>query len=290
MKRILIALLAISMTISFCSCTEQDTSIENSSSSSSSESSELDASHANYELGISYYNKGDYTAAKEKLSKVIPKDSNYDNAQKVLREIETIEKAKSTAKTQSNNSEIDITTHETTSTSQEPVTTTTSISEIATSETVPVRESFEPVFSSAYASSTLKPISSNGTIYTYDANNVLDNNNKTCWCESVDGTGVGQSITITAVNPQNVGKIMITNGLCSDRESFYKNSRVKECRITLSDGTSFEYTLSGEFSEQPTIIRFNSNMVTTYIKLTILSTYPGSKYSDTCISEIKTAL
>lgn len=168
--------------------------------------------------------------------------------------------------------------------------TTTTEGTTTTSETIPVRDYSEPVFDSAYSTSTLKPMTSNGVVYTYDAKNVLDNNSGTCWCEGASGTGEGETITLTAVNPQNVGKITIKNGLCSDRDVFYKNSRVRDCRITLSDGTSFQYTLSGEFSEQPTVIRFNSNMVTTYIRLTILSTYPGSKYSDTCISEIKAAL
>lgn len=290
MKRFVISIIVFVMIISIGGCTEQDISTQHSSSSSSIAGSELDESHKNYEMGVNSYNNKDYQQAKQKLSKVIPKDNNYDDAQRMLREIETLEQAKNTTQMQSSTTIAETTTEETSITLEETTPQITTSRESTTSETESVRDYSEPVFDTAYASSTLKPISSNGTVYTYDAKNVLDNDNGTCWCESADGTGGGEMITLTAENPQNVGKIIITNGLCSDRESFYKNSRVKDCRITFSDGTSFEYTLSGEYGEQPTVINFNSNMVTTYIKLTILSTYPGSKYSDTCISEIKASL
>lgn len=289
-KRIIIGIMAILMMISISGCTEQDISTDRSSSSSTIDSSELDESHMNYELGVSYYNKKDYRAAKEKLSKVIPKDNNYDEAQRMIREIEVLEQKKITTQTQSSTTVAETTNEETTTTSVETTTLNTTSRGTTTIEKAPVRVYSEPEFDSAYASSTLKPITSNGTVYTYDAKNVLDHNNGTCWCEGASGAGEGETITLIAEKPQNVGKIIITNGLYSDRESFYKNGRVKDCCVTLSDGTSFEYTLSGEFGEQPTVINFNSNRITTYIKLTILSTYPGSKYSDTCISEIKASL
>ena len=160
--------------------------------------------------------------------------------------------------------------------------------ETVTADYVPVYESsVSPRFSSADASSILAPVYSDNTKYSYYANNVLDGNLSTCWCEGKENNGENEYITLRANSKQQLKEIDIYNGLYKDEELFYKNCRVKKCRIEFSDGTSMETTLDGEYKNQPCKIRLDNFVETDFIKITILSTYSGNKYSDTCISEIE---
>ncbi len=156
----------------------------------------------------------------------------------------------------------------------------------------PMTEAYDPVdlipsFSTASSSSVLKPVYSGNKKYTYEAFKTLDDDHSTCWCEGAKDSGVGEYITLHAERKQRLDEIIIYNGLCTDEELFYKNCRIKECKIEFSDGTSTNAILSGEYSEQPSKVKLTDTVDTEYIKITILSTYSGNKYSDTCVSEIK---
>ncbi len=143
-----------------------------------------------------------------------------------------------------------------------------------------------PSFSLASCSSTLNPIHSDGKTYTYDAYRAIDDDYSTCWCEGVSGSGSGESITLYAERKQRLNEIIIYNGLCQSEELFYKNCRIKECRIEFSNGTYTDVVLNGDYTEQPSVISLD-NVDTEYLKITILSTYSGNKYEDTCVSEIQ---
>ena len=109
----------------------------------------------------------------------------------------------------------------------------------------------------------------------------------TCWCEGADGYGEGEYITLYADSEQQFNQIVIYNGLCTSESLFYKNSRVQDCMIAFSDGTVIQTTLDGDYSNQPCTVWLDDTISADCIEITILSTYSGSKYSDTCISEIK---
>ncbi len=190
---------------------------------------------------------------------------------------------------ESNSTVTEKTTSQTTASKQTKATEKVTRKTTATRKNKPAGDRSEPVFDSAYATSTLAPTTYNGKSFTYNAKNVIDNDNSTCWCEGASGYGEGETIMITADTPQNVGSISIMNGICGGKNVYYRNCRVKDCRISFSDGSSFDYTLKGEFNDQPQVIKLKNNVSTTFIKLTILSVYPGSTYEDTCISEIKVA-
>ena len=65
---------------------------------------------------------------------------------------------------------------------------------------------------------------------------------------------------------------------------YAENSRPKDILIELGDGTLIQHTLDDGMGWQsiPLLEPFS----TSYVKITILSVYRGSKYTDTCISEI----
>ena len=101
--------------------------------------------------------------------------------------------------------------------------------------------------------------------------------------------GVGQSITISVNSAANVSGLRIMNGYnkisTSGNDLYWANARAKSIRIEYGGG-GFDYTLEDLKGEYQTI-NFNSPVSTTWVKITILSVYPGSMYDDCCISEIE---
>ena len=154
------------------------------------------------------------------------------------------------------------------------------------------------------ASSVLKTDAINK--YNYNPETLFDNDLSTAWVEGVFGNGEGEWVEIEFMeNVRNVVGIGIINGY-TKREAIYNaNSRIKKIQLEV---------YGGERSMQPykrTIIELkqkqfnelNKNVGapfidwladignlpygrTNKIKLTILEVYPGTKYEDTCISEL----
>ena len=62
-------------------------------------------------------------------------------------------------------------------------------------------------------------------------------------------------------------------------------SRPARIRVTFSDGASITFDLSDATGMQT--LSFGRDVVTSTITITIVSVYPGTAYSDTCISEIE---
>lgn len=149
----------------------------------------------------------------------------------------------------------------------------------------------------------------------YKAENVLDRNPSTAWVEGVDGLGVGESITISADEPQKIHGISILEGYAKNQDIFSKNAYPYKFRLEFSDGSVIEaepeeYAAQSWSSETPIasrqykdytgrggssldeleynmdFISFGKVIETTYIKITILEVQPGTTYEDTCISEV----
>lgn len=114
---------------------------------------------------------------------------------------------------------------------------------------------------------------------------IMDGDTTTAWVEGVDGNGEGESITFTFGDLYAVSDIKIWNGYQKSEDLYYKNARPAELELEFSDGSteriSLQDTSSGfqEFALE--------RHVTSYVKVKIISTYAGSKYEDTVISEIE---
>ncbi|MGN9167659.1 hypothetical protein DX902_03640 [Paenibacillus jamilae] len=127
------------------------------------------------------------------------------------------------------------------------------------------------------ASSTLP---SKGT-QTYDAKNLVDRDSSTAWCEGVNGNGEGETIVLDLGSLQKVNGIQIINGYAKSEKSYRENNRVQQLKLEFSDGSSLEMN---DFNTRK---KFKEPIHTSFIKLTILSVERGTKYQDTCISDIR---
>lgn len=136
-----------------------------------------------------------------------------------------------------------------------------------------------PQFSFITSSSTLAPEGE----FSYQAYN-LKTNDDTCWSEGVNGTGIGEYVMFSSNTQQSVSGISIVNGYAKDNTVYNNNSRVKKLEFEFSDGTTLTKSISDSRNLQN--ISFDKTINTTYIKMTIVETYSGESYDDTCISFI----
>ncbi len=123
-----------------------------------------------------------------------------------------------------------------------------------------------------HATSTLKDKNNR-----YDAGNLLDGSSGS-WCEGAKGDGIGEKVSLEFRREVNLRSLSIINGLKSGKY-YGMNNRVKEIRI---NGES--HILKDSPREQ-TII-FNKTLRVKKLVLEIGSVYPGSKWKDTCLTEI----
>jgi len=170
------------------------------------------------------------------------------------------------------------------------------------------------------ASSTLPP----SGVYNYDPENLIDNNKKTCWCpkgkginefiilkipwgckgfEIINGVSSSKELYkqnnrvkgiywgIIAEKPKETG---MSYDACLNLEpgkifkyhiiyhTLYKpdNLKLKDImetqRILFSDDAGFDWNIIG-----------NKNLKNLYLVIRILDVYKGTKYNDTCLTELK---
>lgn len=116
---------------------------------------------------------------------------------------------------------------------------------------------------------------------TYDAKNLLDGDTSTAWCEGVKGNGEGETILLDLGSLQMVKGIELINGYAKSEKSYRENNRVQKLKLEFSDGSSLEMN---DFNTRK---KFKEPINTSFIKLTILSVERGTKYQDTCISDVR---
>lgn len=130
------------------------------------------------------------------------------------------------------------------------------------------------------ASSTL---ASQGS-YNYKASNLFDEDSNTCWCEGADDDGIGESITITFNETTELVNFVLSNGYQRTSDTYSNNGRVKVLEFTFDDGTE---TITVDDSNSAKKYTFSDTHITDSVVITIKDVYEGTKYSDTCISELQ---
>jgi len=149
---------------------------------------------------------------------------------------------------------------------------------------------------------------------TYSAGNISDNDPKTAWVEGVKGTGIGEVLIVPCLDLSRPVKIW--SGYGKSESAFTANCRPKKIRtvivradpggfsqygknyenlkviaegvVSLSDKNQYQNLAIPKF----TFDSFFSKTFNTYKKyeyilgIEILEVYQGTKYDDTCISEI----
>lgn len=103
------------------------------------------------------------------------------------------------------------------------------------------------------------------------------------WCEGAPGPGVGEIVTLHQRPAQVVGSVIIVNGYAKTPQTFSANGRVKRVRIQTSGG--YERTSTLTDTRDAAEIKFPASKLS-WIRLTILETYPGDRHDDTCISKL----
>ncbi|MES0812864.1 caspase family protein [Roseibium sp. SCPC15] len=129
------------------------------------------------------------------------------------------------------------------------------------------------------ASSVLDPQHGNR----YGPLNLLDGNPSTAWVEGVGGNGAGESILIAFDRPRLLSGFDVVNGYAKNRDIYSKNARLQTARITLSDGST--QTISLPDSMRSSRFAFGSPVEASWIEIEIGSVYPGTRYTDTAVSE-----
>lgn len=120
------------------------------------------------------------------------------------------------------------------------------------------------------------------------AENVTDWGRDTAWVEGRPDHGIGESLTLTLVKPSKVHRVGIVNGYAKSRELYDANNRVMQFLVSVNGGKAFPVELPDEFLQQE---RFWFDLPKTTepvktIRLEIAAIYPGTRYSDTAISNI----
>ncbi|TKH33325.1 hypothetical protein C1I59_23220 [Paenibacillus polymyxa] len=128
------------------------------------------------------------------------------------------------------------------------------------------------------ASSTLPDQAGNS----YAARNIMDGDASTAWCEGVKGDGIGEWIKIDFGSMQELKGVELINGLAKSSKAFQANNRVKRMKLEFSNGQTMMVDndfIRNEFLDNP--------IHTSFVKITIEAVERGTKYHDTCMSEIR---
>jgi hypothetical protein len=140
----------------------------------------------------------------------------------------------------------------------------------------------------------------------YSKMNLFDNSFETAWVEGVAGSGIGEKIKIQ-LSDYRLAAICLVNGYTKNSGTYTTNNRIKKVKIEKEivdyqdpNKTSIE-TYEKEIKDLPfaTINLNNFYSLTSTIgdygegyskirsiTITILEVYNGTKYDDTCISEL----
>jgi hypothetical protein len=119
--------------------------------------------------------------------------------------------------------------------------------------------------------------------HNYLIKNIFDNDLKTFWSEgNPDGLG---SIHIKTDKQIKFNKLKIKNG--SSANTFSRNNRIKKINLIYNQNINERIPLVIKDTLDYQIIDLNKTVNTDSIVLEILDIYKGSKWNDTCLSELK---
>jgi hypothetical protein len=130
------------------------------------------------------------------------------------------------------------------------------------------------------ASSVLPPQGRNR----YGVGRALDFNEKTAWVEGVKGNGEGEWLELDLGSESHFQTLNLVNGYAKSNRAFSSNGRVRALRVETADGLDLRLQLKDSMRQQS--FRLPRKVVSPWLRLTILSVYPGSRWQDTAISEV----
>ncbi|MCD4783857.1 MAG: hypothetical protein K8T10_08540 [Candidatus Eremiobacteraeota bacterium] len=129
---------------------------------------------------------------------------------------------------------------------------------------------------------------------TYGVQNLNDGDFKTCWAVTNKNNGIGEWFEYHLTNYQKAGGttsfwgFKVANGYLKSKELWLKNNRVKQMRVDINGKPKIYINLADSMNNQRISFHDAGLMVKDkdVIRLTITKIYRGTKYHDTCITEI----
>ncbi len=118
---------------------------------------------------------------------------------------------------------------------------------------------------------------------THSPERMLDGNLSTAWSEGVNGSGIGQSVIVVFSETVHIQYLVISAGYHKSDDLYHFNARPHTISLRFSD-ESVETIELKDVMEEQTFYLGDKN--TTFVQLTIDTIYPGTKWSDTCITEL----
>ena len=127
----------------------------------------------------------------------------------------------------------------------------------------------------------------------HPAKNVGDYHADTAWVAGKKG-GIDESITLTLAPPEHVDQIGLIPGFAKSKTLYFTNNRIQEIEIEVNDKHQVTATLPDEYIALGPYSRNGYELIdmgeysgeAKTITLRVKKVYPGSKYDDTCISEV----
>lgn len=117
----------------------------------------------------------------------------------------------------------------------------------------------------------------------YSAYNLIDGDPKTAWVPTGNKSGIGEWVEFSFGEPMQINSLSLVNGYAKSEASFSGNNRIKTAMLQFDDGKSSKVSLKD--SSKPQIISVRKKTRT--IRLTIFEVYKGTKYDDTCLSDVE---
>ena len=115
----------------------------------------------------------------------------------------------------------------------------------------------------------------------FRAANVLDGNLNTSWQEDADGDGIGEYVIVYFGGERDIDLMRLRLGYAN----FYDwNGRPSSLEFEFSDGTTFTQSFADK--NEDVYLQLSHTVRTNYVKMTIRSAYTGSRWDDTCITDV----
>jgi hypothetical protein len=118
----------------------------------------------------------------------------------------------------------------------------------------------------------------------FQATNLVDGDLTTAWIEGAKEAGLGEWVRFEFSEPTLLAKIEIANGYQKDTSTFAANPRVRLLSIQFSSGATYLVELYDTPDFQSIV---PAGEAIEWIKLVIVSVYPGKSNEDTALSEVR---
>ncbi|MFO1183521.1 MAG: caspase family protein [Bauldia sp.] len=118
----------------------------------------------------------------------------------------------------------------------------------------------------------------------YGVTNLFNADMQTAWIPDNKPRSIGEWLTVEFDGLRTVRSFSVANGYQKSVDVFSRNARVKQLRVVLSDGTSYDFTLDSKFGRQE--IALPRPAAAYWVQFVIRDTYPGERFIDTAIAKL----